>query len=158
MQHYEMLFILPMSFTPDQVTEQKEKIKEILLTNGAQITFEEDMGKLKFAYQIDKMSHGFYILLEFDLDPISLKKLEQPLKLKKELVRFLIVKKPIKSVEQIAKEKEIKEKIAQKQEEEKVQAEKDEKKEKESKKEAKKLDLEDLDKKLEEILDAKDII
>lgn len=155
-QHYELMSIIPAQYTSEEVTQINEKIRSLISENGGAVSKEENLGKLKFAYQIEKMSHGTYLIHEFDMDPSELQNLDKTLKLTKEVLRFIAVKKRIKTAEEVQREEEIKKKIAAKQEEkERAQEEKA----KPAKKDTKdKIKVEDLDKKLDEILEGSDML
>lgn len=159
--HYELLYILSANFTADEIKPMIEKISNLIKTHEGKITLESDLGKQKLAYPIQLASHGYYQLFEFDLPTQALAEINKQLKLMPEVVRFLIVTKKIKTAQEISDEKELQTKLAKKKEEaiEKIKSDKEETKEKPAKKEIKqKMSLEDLDKKLEEILDTNDIV
>ncbi|MCX6743975.1 MAG: 30S ribosomal protein S6 [Candidatus Parcubacteria bacterium] len=160
-EHYEILYILPISLTPEETTPIVEKVAGLIKENGGEITKDENLGKQKFAYPIKSLTHGYYFSFEFDLPKAHLIKLTRALTLSKEVVRFLIIKKKIKTETEIKEEKDLQEKLAKRKEKEieKLKAEKEEVKEKPSKEKGKeKISLEDLDKKLDEILGTDEII
>jgi small subunit ribosomal protein S6 len=140
-----------MSYTAEEVKPINQKVAELIKTNGGTITKEQDLDKQKFAYPIKNQSHGYYFVYEFDLPTDKLLGLNRILQLTSEVMRFIIVKKQIKSEEQIKEEARIQEKIAKKREKVKTDEAKVEKVSKE--KEKVKISLEDLDKKLDEILE-----
>jgi len=152
-EHYELLYIVSNSYTADELKPINEKISSLIKEQGGKITKEESLGKNKLAYPIKQLSHGYYQLYEFDLVKENLLNLNTALKLNKELVRFLIVKKKVKTEAALREEKALQEKLAKKKEKEieKIKKGKEEDKEK-PKKEKGKVSLEDLDKKLDEIL------
>ncbi|MDD5340876.1 MAG: 30S ribosomal protein S6 [Patescibacteria group bacterium] len=152
-EHYEILYILPMSYTTEEVKPITQKVAELIKTNGGTIAKEQDLDKQKFAYPIKNQSHGYYFVYEFDLPTDKLAALNRILQLTSEVLRFIVVKKQIKSAEQIKEAARIQEKIAKKKEKAMVEEAKVEKVSKEKEKEKTKISLEDLDKKLDEILD-----
>jgi len=161
--HYEMLYIIPANFTVEEVKPITQKVKKIIEENQGNITLEEDLGKLKLAYPIKNQSHGFYQLFEFDLPKQNLQNLNNLLKLTNDILRFLIVKKKLKTKEELAKEKKLQDKLAKKKEQaiEKIKEEKNTQPEKTKKTEKttkEKISIEELDKKLDEILDTDDIM
>lgn len=151
LEHYEILYILPMSYTAEEVKPINQKVAELIKTNGGTITKEQDLDKQKFAYPIKNQSHGYYFLYEFDLPTDKLISLNRILQLTNEVLRFIIVKKQVKTEEQLKQEAKIQEKIAAKREKEKTEEANVEKVSKEKAKP--KISLEDLDKKLDEILE-----
>ena len=156
-EHYEILYILPMSYTAEEVKPITKKVADIIKDNGGAITKEQDLDKQKFAYPIKNQSHGYYFLFEFDLPTDKLAGLNRILQLTNEVLRFIVVKKQVKTEEQLKEEAKIQEKIAKKKEKERAEEVKVEKVAKEKTKT--KISLEDLDKKLEEILgDTKEML
>ena len=156
MSHYELLFIVSQQYTEEEAEKINTQVKELIKAQGGEITLEDNLGKKKLAYQINHIGHGYYLLLEFDIENDKIKKLNDDLKLTNEVLRHLITVKKLKTVEQLKKEAKIKEKIEKKIEEETTAKEKEEKEEKEEKP---KIKLEELDKKLDEILEGgEDII
>lgn len=161
--HYEMLFIIPNKFTDDEAKKVFEKVKTLLTENKGEITMEDYWGKKKFAYPINHEYYGYYGLLEFNLDRLLVAKISNILRLDKEIVRFIVIKKEVKSEEQIKKDKKIKEKIEKKkneEEKEKEEKEKEIKKEvkKKDKKEEEKVDLKKLDEKLDDVLNIDNLL
>jgi small subunit ribosomal protein S6 len=157
-QHYELTLIIAGSIAEDKHQEILTEVKNYLAEHQAQITQATELGRRKFAYAIKNLRHGFYFTFEFDLVPKTLKELDRGFKLNNNLLRFLIVKKRVKTPEEIAREQKFKEKRAKfelDKQKTKLTEEEKEKKEKISAKP--KVSLEDLDKKLDELLE-KDII
>ncbi|MFA5075897.1 MAG: 30S ribosomal protein S6 [Patescibacteria group bacterium] len=158
-KHYEMLTIIPAQYTDDEMPGVINKIKGILAEHNGRITLEENLGKKKLSYAIKQVFHGYYWLCEFNLLPEELKKLHGSLKLAPEVLRYLIVAKHEKTAEEKIAEKERKDRelkvIEDKLKAEIVAEEKVDKKEEEKKEAEKpgKVSLEDLDKKLDELID-----
>lgn len=172
MQHYELTFIIPMSYTIDEVPGIIKKVKDLLGEHEAKIVKEESMGKLKFTYPIKKMTHGYYQICEFDVEPSQIASLNRQLTIMNEVTRFLLVKKRIKSEKELAAEAKLREKLAkQAQERKSIFDEEDEQPVMDSPKpkmhkakapkaevEKEKVAIEDLDKRLDSILDGEDMI
>ena len=143
MIHYELLYIVPNQYTDEEVETISDKVEKIVKNNGATITIEDNLGKKKLAYPIKHIHQGTYLLLELDLESENLEKIKKTLELTPEVLRFQIVKKKKKTLEQIKKEQEIQEKIEEKVKEEET---------KETEKPKEKVDMKQLDEKLEELL------
>jgi len=158
--HYEILFIIPNKFTDDESKVVVTKIEKIIADNSGKITLSEYWGKKKLAYEIKHNAFGYYGVFEFDLEGKNLATVDQALRLSTDVLRHQIIVKKTKTIEELAREKEIKGKIdSKKAEEEKKQIEKTKKTPSSAvKKEKEKIDLKDLDEKLEGILSAKDLI
>ncbi|PKM91150.1 30S ribosomal protein S6 [Candidatus Falkowbacteria bacterium HGW-Falkowbacteria-1] len=160
--HYEILFIIPNKFTDDEAQKVFKKVGGIIVSNDGKISMEDYWGKRKFAYPINHEYYGYYGLYEFDLERNLIAKINDTLRLDKEVVRFIIVKKEVKSEEQIKKDKKIKEKIENKKNEEienkKEEVKKEIKKTSKKKDGGEKLDLKNLDEKLEDVLNIDNLL
>lgn len=153
MQHYELLSVLSIKLNEEEQKKAVEKVIDLIKKEGGQVTKNEDWGRRKLAYQIKHERHGFYLLLEFDLMPNKLSVISKFLKLTPEILRYMMVQAKIRTEEEIAKERRIKERrIAEEEKKlkEKIAAEEKPVEKKPAKE--KKISLEDLDKKLDEIL------
>jgi len=159
--HYEILYIIPSSYTKEETKPIDDKVKKLIEEQDGKITLDDDLGKLKFAYPVKHQSHGYYHLFEFNMPKQNLQNLNNALKLTNKVLRFIIVKKKIKTVAELKKEKALHDKLTKKKEKEieKMKEEKKEAKEKPKKEEKEgKISLEDLDKKLDEILDTDEML
>ncbi|MFC1598593.1 30S ribosomal protein S6 [Patescibacteria group bacterium] len=158
--HYELVFIVSANYTAEEVKPISAKVTELVKKNDGNITLEENLGKLKLAYPINHLSHAYYLLVEFDMNKQNLHKLNRQLKLTTEVLRYLVVKKKVKTQEELVQEKKLQEKLTKRKEEEieKIKEEKVEEEKPKKKEEKEKMSLEDLDKKLDELLDTDDIV
>ncbi|MDD4902796.1 MAG: 30S ribosomal protein S6 [Patescibacteria group bacterium] len=173
--HYELLFIIPNKFTEDEAKAIDAKIKQQITAVGGEVTYAEDWGKKKLAYEIGGYNHGYYKLAEFDLAGEKLAELDNFLRLSNDVLRHQIIRTPKRTAEQIAADRKKSEELAairkrlkeggsEKKElaEEKtaglVTEEKKAPAVEERKSFKKKTELKDLDAKLDDILDTKDLI
>jgi len=186
--HYELLYIVSNKFTLDEAKDINKKIKEEISNKyKGEITYEEEWGKKEMSYKIQQFRYGYYFLLEFDLDRQKLEKLEKYLRLSDEVIRYMLVKKKKQTADEINSEQarikaifnqEKSEKIEKKQASQRpvLKEDKEEKnnleekkelqktisesnqEEKNKKEDKKKIDLDELDKKLDKILDADNLI
>ena len=144
----------------------ESKIKEL----GGEITSSSIFGKLRLAYPIKATHQGTYVVVEFNLEPENLKKLDEQFVVINEVLRHLIIKKKIKTKEELEREAKIAARLKQEEETKKEEKREETKKELEKvekeaeqqikkveevkikEKEESKTSLEDLDKKLDELL------
>lgn len=148
-KHYEFTFIIPGNIPEDQHQEIFNKLKSLLEKNQAQnITVTSEVGRRKFSYPIKQLRHGFYFSWEFELLPKNLATIEKELKINKDVLRYFIIRKRIKTAEEIAKEEKVKAIHIENQ----LKKEKEAAEEKPEKPEKGKVSLDDLDKKLDELL------
>ncbi len=156
--HYELLFIIPNRYTEGEANLIVDKVKKIIADNNGNIVFSEDWGKKHLAYKIGGYSHGYYSLLEFSLKGNELEKVNSTLKMSNEILRHQIIKKAVKTEQQIEEEKKIAEKIAKKAVKKEKDKDKRIDKNKDKDKDKGKMELKDLDKRLDRILDTDDLL
>lgn len=114
MGNYEVLAILPGTLTDEEAVQASQRVHQILKDHGATIVKEDFWGKRKLAYEIKKLRHGFYDLVEFDLPADKLSGLDQILRLDDQVVRHQIISRVVKTPEQLAAEKQLQERLAAK--------------------------------------------
>ncbi|MFA6593654.1 MAG: 30S ribosomal protein S6 [Candidatus Buchananbacteria bacterium] len=158
MQNYELLYIISNQYTDDEAAKIKAKIDDMLKGFGAVIGLEENLGKKKLAYPINRVAHGYYFLNEFELeDAAKVKEINNFLRLDKEILRAQVISKKKLTPEEIEKQR----KREQAAEAHRAAAgEKAEEKTKpaEAKRESKKINIKNLDEKLDEILKTDDLV
>jgi small subunit ribosomal protein S6 len=175
MKKYEIAYIVhpDLENTLDKVTD---KVNAFVGANG-QIINEDIWGKKRLAYPIAKQNYGIYIILSANLKPSSVAELENLLKLTEEVIRFLVIttegekastaeEKKVKKIKTEPAKEEPKDKKEQEEEkeievvEQKEEPKEEPKEEKTEKKPKVKVEkevseeerLEELDKKLKQIL------
>jgi len=147
--HYELLYLVGANYTEEELTPIKEKIKELIKKIAGEITLEDNLGKKKLAYPISGNYQGYYLLYEFNLAGEKLKELNKNLKLTNEILRHIVVKKKLETPSLLKTTAEKLKTAEKKMKEIKTEAEKETKAEVEKGK----IKLEDLDQRLDEILE-----
>ena len=88
MRKYEMLYVLDP--TEENYKAEIGKIKESYKKIDARLLKEEEMGKRRLAYAIDKKTDGFYYLTQIEIKDFSkLGDFEKELKLNPNVIRHL---------------------------------------------------------------------
>ncbi|MDD2646784.1 MAG: 30S ribosomal protein S6 [Patescibacteria group bacterium] len=90
MKKYEILYIIPSPFTETDAPEIQKNVAKILEEQGAKIISEENLDNKKLAYPIKTIKRGFYVLVNFEAEGETIKKIEEKLKLTPEVLRFQI--------------------------------------------------------------------
>ena len=93
--HYELLYLVSSNFTEEELAGIKDKVSALIKKFGGDIAFGESFGKKKLAYPIKHNHQGYYLFSEFDLPGEQLKELEKNLRLTNELLRHIVVKKKL---------------------------------------------------------------
>lgn len=158
LKRYELVYLISNKYSEDELEPIMADINKLITDNGGKIIAEDNWGKRRLAYQIKNFFHAYYVVLEFDLVPEAMKKLDKHLRLSDEILRHLIVIKRIKSKDELKREKQAAEnratEIAEKQKLNKQESEATMTKAlQKPRKEVEKLDIEKLDEKIDKILE-----
>jgi small subunit ribosomal protein S6 len=89
---YELLYLVSGNYTDEEIEPIKAKVRELIEKAEGKILLEDTLGKRKLAYPINNQHSGSYLLCEFELEGINLKKLDTDMKLTTELLRHTVVK------------------------------------------------------------------
>ena len=89
LNHYEAAFVLTPVLSEPQMKEAVEKFEKLLVENGGSILNREEWGLKKLAYPIQGKTTGFYALLQFDVEPEVIAKLETAFRRDERVLRFL---------------------------------------------------------------------
>ena len=92
MNKYELALVVSAKVEDEVRNATVEKAKEYITALGGTITNVDEWGKKKLAYEIQKMSEGFYYFIQFDSEPSVPGELEQRLRIMDNVLRYLCVK------------------------------------------------------------------
>lgn len=150
--HYELLCLFSNKFSETEVEPIRQRIGKLITDNGGQITSEENWGKRKLAYDVDGFRHGYYHLIEFNIDGPKLQEVTNRLRLSSDILRHQVIKKKLKTAAELKAEEEMAKKIAAHRKANETVAEKEEKVD------DKRTDLKDLDQEFDKIIDASNLL
>lgn len=94
MKAYELLYIVDPNATEDVRANVTERIDGAIVGQGGQIDNVDDWGKRKLAYEINHLSEGNYILVNFHADPTHVMELDRVLRITDAVIRHMIVVRP----------------------------------------------------------------
>lgn len=87
MKKYNLFILLP-NISDQDIEVAKSEISELIKKIDAQVDLIEDIGKRKLSYVIKKIRHGFYLNYVLKLDLDKMKNLEKELKLNEHILRY----------------------------------------------------------------------
>lgn len=93
MVNYEGVFIIDPDLSADNTKGVISQLEELIAKNGGRVDGMQEWGKKRMAYKIRKKQEGFYLVLNFQLDPKLTRKFEQSLRLNDQLLRYLLINK-----------------------------------------------------------------
>lgn len=91
-REYELLYIIPATFTDEEIGSVEGNVKALLEKNGASISKTDRLGKFRFAYPIKKVRHGHYVLVRLTADTQALTAIDMALRISSEVLRHLLVR------------------------------------------------------------------
>ena len=91
MRNYEVMLILPPDADDKAVTAVTDRITQTLSERGGQIVKVDRWGRRRLAYELERRTEGFYLVVELQAEPDAMKELDRVLALADEVIRFKAV-------------------------------------------------------------------
>jgi len=91
MKDYELTVLVQPDLEP-VIDTALEKVRELVTTNGGEVTKEENWGKKKLAYKINKEDFAVYLYMEVKLPANAPLKISNMLNISDYAMRYLLVK------------------------------------------------------------------
>ncbi|MBQ7678783.1 MAG: 30S ribosomal protein S6 [Butyrivibrio sp.] len=92
MSKYELALVLNAKVDDEARTSTVDKAKALIERFGGQITDVEEWGKKRLAYEIDKMTEGYYTFLHFEAETTAPAEIERRVRILDGVIRYLVVK------------------------------------------------------------------
>ena len=92
MRKYETIFILHPSLDEEAVKANIEKFKGVIENGGGTVDNVDFWGKRKLAYEIKKISEGYYTLVNFTADTELPRELDRIFRITDGVMRHIIVR------------------------------------------------------------------
>lgn len=93
MKKYEIMFIVRPTLGEDEIKKVIKDFGNILTSNGAKITNENDMGQRELAYEIKDFKSGYYYLYNIEAkDDEAIREFDRLALISKDVIRHLITK------------------------------------------------------------------
>ncbi len=111
-QDYELMLVLNPALSREEDASARERVRDLITTNGGTIAKEDAWGTRRLAYTIKKAGQdymeGVYYLYHFDLEPDQVNAIQRPLLLSEQVLRHMVVRSeiPVKVEEKEAPEAE----------------------------------------------------
>ncbi len=93
MNKYELALVLNAKIEDEERLAVLDRVKEYITRTGAVISEVEEWGKKKLAYEIQKMSEGYYYFIQFEAEPSAPAQIEQDVRIMDNVLRYLIFRK-----------------------------------------------------------------
>jgi small subunit ribosomal protein S6 len=99
LRDYEMVLVLDPSLEETAIQDELGKCREVIESHGGTLSKTDVWGRRKLAYEIKKRTDGFYVLLGFKAKPGIARDLDQELRVREPVLRYLTVLAPPRSDE-----------------------------------------------------------
>lgn len=89
---YELLYIIPATYTDEDVGKVEGNVKALLEKHGATIDSTARLGKFRFTYPIKNVRYGHYVLVRLSGDSAVMTAIDAALRLTSEVLRYLLLR------------------------------------------------------------------
>ena len=90
-KNYEVMFIVK-TMEEEAVEAMVTRVQDLITRNGGTINNIDRMGKKRLAYEVKKQNEGYYVLVEFAIEPAKIKEIDRVIKINEDIIRHLITK------------------------------------------------------------------
>lgn len=92
MRKYEVMYIINESVDTDARAELIANLSGIITSNGGNVIKTDEWGLKEFAYRIDDMKKGYYVVTSFEADNACVKEFDRLMGINSNVVRFMITR------------------------------------------------------------------
>ncbi len=93
MDKYEILYIIRAAVDDDQKTKVVEKFEKLVNDQNGTVDSIEKWGMKKFAYEIEKQTEGFYVLMNVTCSSEAQIEIDRQMRNDEAIIRQMIIKK-----------------------------------------------------------------
>ena len=91
MRKYEGVFIFMPNMEDENRNQLFDRLKSIIEGNGT-ITDVDEWGTRKLAYEINDLTEGYYIILNFETTPEIVEELDRICKISDDIMRHMVIR------------------------------------------------------------------
>ena len=92
MKAYELLFFVAPTLEEEARAKVMGRIEDVITQGNGTVDNAEDWGKRKLAYEINNLTEGDYILIDFHANPDHIAELDRVLRINDSVERHMIVR------------------------------------------------------------------
>ena len=92
MKKYEVMYIVNASMDDAARQQVIDGLHAIITDNGGKILKADDWGVKEFAYRIEDMTKGYYMVVTFEADNATVKEFDRLARINANVVRYMIIK------------------------------------------------------------------
>ncbi len=90
---YESIYIINPEVDAEGIKGLVEKFNALIESEGGKVTETNEWGMKKLAYPINKLTQGYYVLVNFEAKPEFIDELERIYKITDSVIKFITVRK-----------------------------------------------------------------
>jgi len=91
MKAYELLFFVNPTLEEEDRQATLKRIDTAIVSQGGLVDYIDEWGKRKLAFEVDRLTDGDYILIDFHAEPTSIAEIDRVLRITDAVKRFMIV-------------------------------------------------------------------
>lgn len=91
MRNYEIMYIVNANLDDASRQALVDSLHGILTSNGGTVKNVDEWGVREFAYPIDDMTKGYYMVLKVEANPETVKEFDRLARIETNVVRFIII-------------------------------------------------------------------
>lgn len=88
---YELTYIVNPNLSEQEVAAQIDMVRSFINAKGGEIRNERLDEKRRLAYPIKKQGFGFFVTVEFNLEPEHVEEIEKEIRLEQNVLRHLLI-------------------------------------------------------------------
>lgn len=92
MRAYEVMYIVK-PVEEEAFDAVVKKFDNLIAANGGAVEKTDRWGKKRLAYEIQDLTEGLYVLVDFQAEPACVKELDRVMKITDEILRHMIIRK-----------------------------------------------------------------
>ena len=92
LRHYETMFLLHPDLSDEEREEALEKFTKIITNDGGHIVHVDKWPLKKLAYKVQKLTHGYYIILDYGAPGFAIQELTRNFRLDERVLKFITTK------------------------------------------------------------------
>lgn len=90
LREYECMLILPAEADEALVSTAVERINKVVSPSGGAVGQLDRWGRRRFAFELDRKTEGYYVVVRFTAEPSTQTELDRVLKLADEVIRHKV--------------------------------------------------------------------
>ncbi len=92
MRKYEIMFIVDPDLPEEDIDPLNSQVETVITDGGGRVLETEKMGRRKLAYEVDRRTDGFYVLLTVEADGEIVREVERRFRVMDSVLRYMTVR------------------------------------------------------------------